>query len=308
MSGGHGHHHAPAGAGPGRERRLATAIGLNAGIVVAQALAGLVAGSLGLLADAAHNLTDVVAIAVSLVAVRLARRPRTDRRSFGWHRATVLAALFNAVSGIAVSIAVAVEALRRLGDADPVDGALVIALAGLGAVVNTVAALVVADGSGDLNMRGALLHLVSDALTSVAVAGTGAVIVVLGGWYWLDPAAALAISAVIVVHAVQLARAALDILLESTPAGVDVDEMATQMASVEGVEQIHDLHAWTITSGVHALSAHVVVTGHPSLEQAQHVAGRVRLELSDHFAITHATLELECEPCAPDPRCEVDAI
>lgn len=300
-----GHTHGPA-TGVGRERRLVIAIGLNVGIVVTQIVAGLAAGSLGLLADAAHNLTDVLAIGVSLVAVRLTRRPRTGQRSYGWHRATVLAALFNAASIIAVCAFVLVEAVDRLRDPQPVEGGVVIVVASLGAVFNAIAAFVVHDRSGDLNMRGALLHLVSDAATSVAVAATGAVMLLTDGWYWLDPAVAVVISVLIGWQGWRLARAALDILLESTPAGLDPDAVAAAIEAIDGVDAVHDLHAWSLSSEMRALSAHVVVTGHPTLEEAQLVAGRVKQDLDRRFAVAHATIELECEPCAPVPHCDAD--
>jgi len=190
---GHDHGHAvPTGAG--RERRLVIAIALNVGIVIVQLTAGFASGSLGLLADAGHNLTDVLALTVALVAVLLTRRPRTGQRSFGWHRATVLAALFNAASILAVCVFVVVEAVQRLGDPQPVDGGIVVGFAMLGAIFNGIAAFVVHDGSSDVNMRGALLHLISDALTSVAVAVCGLVMLLTDSFYWLDPAIALVIS------------------------------------------------------------------------------------------------------------------
>lgn len=305
MSGDHDHSHAVA-SGPGRERRLTIAIVLNVGIVVAQIAAGIVSGSVGLLADAAHNLTDVLAITVALIAVRLTRRPRTAQRSFGFHRATVLAALFNAASILAVCAFVLVESVQRLRDPEPVEAGIVIVFASLGAIVNGIAALVVFDRSSDLNMRGALLHLISDALTSVAVAACGVVMLVTEGSYWLDPAVALLISAVIAWQGWKLARSAMEILLESTPEGLDTDAVVATIESVEGVDAVHDLHAWSLSSEMRALSAHVVVSGHPTLEDAQLVAGRVKGVLAHEFAIAHATIELECEPCAPEPICEAE--
>ncbi len=302
---GHAHDHAvPAGAG--RERRLVIAIFLNVGIVVAQLVAGFASGSLGLLADAGHNLTDVLAIAVALIAVLLTRRPRTGQRSFGWHRATVLAALFNAASIMIVCVFVVIESLRRLGDPQPVDGGIVIAFAVLGAAFNTIAAFVVHDGSTDVNMRGALLHLIADALTSVAVAIAGLVMWVTDDYYWLDPTIALIISALIAWQGWRLAKAALDILLESTPHGMDPEAVTTAIESVEGVDAVHDFHVWSLSSEMRALSAHVVVSGHPTLEEAQAVGARIKAVLARDFAIAHATIELECEPCADDPHCEAD--
>lgn len=304
---GHDHSHAvPAGAG--RERRLVIAIVLNVGIVVAQLVAGFASGSLGLLADAGHNLTDVLAIAVALVAVMLTRRPRTGLRSFGWHRATVLAALFNAASILAVCAFVVYESVERLRDPQPVEGGIVVAFALLGAVFNGIAAFVVHDGSSDVNMRGALLHLISDALTSVAVAACGLVMLLTDSFYWLDPAVALLISVLIAWQGWRLARTALDILLESTPEGLDPQAVTTAIEAVDGVDAVHDFHVWSLSSEMRALSAHVVVSGHPTLEEAQVVGARVKGVLAHEFAIAHATLELECEPCAEDPHCDADAL
>lgn len=300
---GHAHAVAP---GQGREKRLLIAIALNVGIVVAQVIAGFVAGSVGLLADAAHNLTDVMAIVVSLVAVWLAKRPLTDRRSFGWHRATVIAALFNAASIIAVCSFVVVEAVRRIGDAQPIDGGIVIIAAAAGALFNGVSAYVVADGSGDLNMRGAFLHLVADAATSVAVASSAVVILIVDGWYWLDPVLALVISGVIGWQGWRLARTALDVLLEATPRQLDPKAVTSAIEAVDGVDGVHDLHAWSLSSDVIAMSAHLVLSGHPTLEEAQTIAGQAKARLAEDFNIAHATLELECEPCAVDPTCDAE--
>jgi cobalt-zinc-cadmium efflux system protein len=302
---GHDHSHAvPVGAG--RERRLVIAIVLNVGIVVAQLVAGFASGSLGLLADAGHNLTDVLAIAVALIAVMLTRRPRTGQRSFGWHRATVLAALFNAASILAVCVFVVYESVERLRDPQPVEGGIVVAFALLGALFNGIAAFVVHDGSSDVNMRGALLHLISDALTSVAVAACGVVMLVTDGSYWLDPAVALLLSVLIAWQGWRLARTALDILLESTPDGLDPGAVTAAIEAVDGVDAVHDFHVWSLSSEMRALSAHVVVSGHPTLEEAQVVGARVKEVLAHEFAIAHATLELECEPCAEDPHCDAD--
>jgi len=302
---GHDHGHAvPTGAG--RERRLVIAIALNVGIVIVQLTAGFASGSLGLLADAGHNLTDVLALTVALMAVLLTRRPRTGQRSFGWHRATVLAALFNAASILAVCVFVVVEAVQRLGDPQPVDGGIVVGFAMLGAIFNGIAAFVVHDGSSDVNMRGALLHLISDALTSVAVAVCGLVMLLTDSFYWLDPAIALVISVLIAWQGWRLARAALDILLESTPDGLDPDAVTTAIEAVDGVDAVHDLHVWSLSTEMRALSAHVVVSGHPTLEEAQVVGARVKDVLARDFAIAHATIELECEPCADDPHCEAE--
>jgi cobalt-zinc-cadmium efflux system protein len=304
-----------------RERRLRTALALNAGIVVVQVVVGLAASSLGLLADAGHNLTDVAALAVSLVAVRLARRPATSARSFGLHRGTILAAQVNAASVLVVCVLIGIEAVRRLADPVPVHGGWVLGVALVAAAINLLAVRAIGhsghhhghgghdhQGEPDLNLRSASLHLVGDAAASVGVAVAGAVILLTGGWEWLDPAVSLANSVLIGWQGWRLLRETAEVLLEATPAGLDLAALTDAMQRAEGVEHVHDLHVWTLSSDVRALSAHVVLSGHPSLEEAQVVGGRVKTALATApFRIAHATLELECEPCGDtDVWCALD--
>lgn len=314
-----------------RERRLALALGLNLTIVVAQVVVGIVAASLGLLADAAHNLTDVAAIVASLIAVRLARRSANASRSFGYHRGTILAAQANAASILVVCVLVGFEAVRRFNDPHAVQGGLVLVVALVAAAANFGAAAVLGgdgaahahghDGHGhdghdhgpddggdahDLNMRSALLHMISDGAVSVGVAVAGLVILLTGGWYWLDPAVSLVISVVIGVQGWRLLRSTADVLLESTPAGLDVDLLSAAIVAVDGVESVHDLHVWTLSSDVRALSAHVVLDAQASLAQAQVVSTEVKAAIGGRFRISHATLELECEACgSPGAGCSI---
>jgi cobalt-zinc-cadmium efflux system protein len=282
-----------------RERRLLLAIGLNAVIVVVQVAGGLVSGSLGLLADAGHNLADVAAVAVSLAAVRLARRPATPQRSFGWHRSTILAAQVNAVAILVVTAVITVEAIQRLLDPGPVEGGTVVVIAGLGLLANAIAALVLhRDHGHDLNVRSAMLHTISDAAASAGVLAAGVVMTVTDGWYGLDPLVSLIIAVVIAWRGVRLLGETANVLLEAAPAGIDALALAKAMTAVDGVESVHDLHVWSLSSELHALAAHLVLEGHPTLEQAQVVGDRVRRHVADSFAIAHATLELECEACA----------
>jgi cobalt-zinc-cadmium efflux system protein len=281
-----------------RSRRLAIVLVINLAVVAGQVVASVAGHSVALLADAGHNLADVAALAVALFAVRLTRRPPTAARSFGFHRSTVLAAQANAAAIIAMTVLIAFESVRRLPHAHAVSGWLVVAVA-LGALVaNGVAAVLLLERDGhDLNMRAALLHMAGDAVASGAVAIAGAVIAVTGGLYWLDPAASLAVAALIAVQAVRLVRDSTDVLLESTPSGLDMSDVLTTMSAVTGVEGVHDLHAWSLSSEVRALSAHVVLAGHPTLEEAQVVGEAVKAAIGGRFRIAHATLELECEAC-----------
>lgn len=291
-----------------RSRRLGIALGLNLALAVGQVAFGLVAHSLGLLADAGHNLSDVAAVVVSLVAVRWARRAPTAERSYGYHRGTILAALVNAATILAVTGVILYEGLRRLGDPQPIEAGIVVGVALAAFAANAGAAVVLREKGSDLNMRSALLHMAGDAIASLGVAMAGLVILVTGRFLWLDPVMSMGIGVLIAVEAFQLVRQAAEVLLESTPRDVDLDRLTATISTVAGVETVHDLHVWSLSSEVRALSAHLVLAGHPSLEEAQVVGERVKSAVAAPFSIAHSTLELECEPCAePDEaRCGMD--
>ena len=286
-----------------RSRRLWIALALNVVVVVLQVIAGLAANSLGLLADAGHNLVDVGGVVLALIAVAWAARPPTEARSFGYHRATILAALANAASIIVTSLIIAYEAIRRLAEPESIEGGVVLVVALVAVAVNALSAWVLYDGSDDLNMRAALLHMAADAGVSLGVALAGLVILVTGGFEWLDPAVSLVISAIIAVQAWKLVRRSIDVLLESTPAGLDLDALSAAISEVEGVEDVHDLHVWSLSSDVRALSAHIVLDGNPALADAHEIGERVKRTITAPFRIAHATLELESEACQIDESC-----
>jgi cobalt-zinc-cadmium efflux system protein len=281
-----------------RSKRLRIALGLNLALVVAQVAFGVAADSLGLLADAGHNLSDVAAVVVSLIAVQWARRAPTAERSYGYHRGTILAALANAATILAVTGFILFEGVRRLGEVQPVQGGLVLAVALVAFAVNAGSALVLHGHGHDLNMRSALLHMVGDAAASLGVAAAGLVILLTGRFQWLDPVVSMAIAVLIAAEAFRLVRQAVEVLLESTPKDVKLDRLTATIGEVEGVETVHDLHVWSLSSDVRALSAHVVLAGRPSLREAQAVGERIKAAVAGPFAISHTTLELECEPCA----------
>jgi len=283
-----------------RSRRLGITLVLNLALAGAQLAGGLVAHSIGLLSDAGHDVTDIAGLAVSLVAVRWALRPRSPERSFGYHRGQILAALANAAVIAAVTVVVVVETVIRFVHPHPVQGDLVVGIAAVAFVVNGAAVLVVREHGTDLNMRSAALHMAGDALGSLAVLGAGAVLVVAPSLEWVDPTASLVVAAIIVVEAYRLLRASVDVLLESAPADVDLAKLTATMHDVAGVADVHDLHVWSLSSEVRALSAHVVLSGHPTLEEAQVVGERVKTAIGGPFAIAHSTLELECEPCTDE--------
>ncbi|MHB8289800.1 MAG: cation diffusion facilitator family transporter [Acidimicrobiales bacterium] len=291
-----------------RSSRLGASLGLNAVLVGLLAGFGLWAHSLALLADAGHNLADVAAITGTWVAVRWAMRPSTQARSFGYHRGTILAALANATLTIAVTAVIAWEAAHRISHPGSVNA---VAMVGIGAValaINLASVLLLNDRSEDLNMRTAAWHMAADAFAGLGVIAAGVVIMTTTGLQVIDPAVSLGIGAVIVIQSWKLVRESVDVLLESTPSDMDLSHLTSAMEAVRGVSEVHDLHVWSLSSEVRALSAHLVLSGHPSLEGAQAVADEVKGAISKPFSISHATLETECERCvdaAEDP-CGVD--
>lgn len=294
MGGGHDHAH-------GHASRLRWALGANAVIVVAQAVAGVVAHSVALLADAAHNLVDVAAVGLALGAVVVARRAPTHQRSYGWLRGGVLAAQANAAGVVALSLLLLGGSVLRLRAPGHVRGGVVVAVAGVAFLVNGAAALLLRDDD-DLATRSAWLHLAADAVASFVVAVAGVVILLTDRFDALDPAASAVVAVLVLVSGVRLLRRANAVLLEGTPRDVSAGEVAATMAAVAGVESVHDLHVWSLDGVRHALSAHVVVTGHPTLEEAQAVATEVKRAVSAPYGIAHATVELECEGCVDDGR------
>ena len=282
-----------------RSRRLRIALALNGALVAGQIVGGLATHSIGLVADAGHNLTDVAALALSLFAVRLVERPGNQRRSFGYHRGTILAAQANAAGLLVVTVLVGFEAIRRLVHPHTIDAGPVIVIAAIATVVNLFAARVLDDHSHEMNMRSAWLHMIADAVTSAGVALAAIVILATDGAHWLDPAVSLVIGLVIAVRAIQLLGATTSVLLESTPSDVDPAAVAAAIAAMPGVDAVHDLHVWSLSSEYRALSAHIVLEGQPSLADAQQTSDAVKHMLATDFGIAHSTLEPEAEVCGP---------
>jgi cobalt-zinc-cadmium efflux system protein len=266
------------------------AIILNSGIVVVQVLAGVLAHSVGLIADAGHNLGDVAGLAVAVVATRLAARAPSLRRSFGLHRAGVLAAQANGISILVLSGIVIVESVRRFGSDSAVHGSTVAVVAGVAVVVNLIAARVVHPHAHDMNTRAALLHLVGDAAASAAVVVAGVVIWATDGWRWLDPALAIIIALAIGAGAIRLLARTVDVLLQSTPGHIDATEVLADLHGIDGVVDVHDLHVWALTDGMDVASAHLVVRSGSDMHRVLDAARDV---LADRHRLTHATLQVE---------------
>ncbi|SNS99470.1 cobalt-zinc-cadmium efflux system protein [Geodermatophilus saharensis] len=293
MGAGHRHDHGTA-AGASRGR-LAAVLVLTLAVLAAEVVGALVSGSLALLADAGHMATDALGIGLALGAVTLAQRPARGRRTFGWQRVEILAAVANGLLLAGVAVVVVVEAVRRIGDPPEIDPAVVLAVAAAGLLANLAGLALLHRRRGSLAVRGAHLELLGDALGSVAVLLAGAV-VALTGWTPADTVAALLVAALVLPRAWTLLRESLDVLLEAAPRDVDLDRVRAHILRVDGVVGVHDLHAWTITSGLPVLSAHVVVTDEALA--AGH-GGRVLDALSgclgDHFDVAHCTFQIEAE-------------
>ena len=293
-----------------RTRRLSISLGLNAALVVVLVVAGARAHSSGLLADAGHNAVDVGALVFSLVAVRLALQPPSAARSFGNHRATILAALANAVLIAGVTVLIVAQSVHRLVHPLSVRAGVVVVVASAALVINGLVVLVLRDRSNDLNMRSALLHMAGDALASLAVVAGAAVLLVAPGATWVDPASSLVVAAIIAFQAIGVARTSVAVLLESTPSDVDLQHLTATMGGVAGVGEVHDLHVWSLSSEMRVLSAHLALTGHPTLEEAQVVGEHVKAAIAVPFGIAHSTLEFECDRCLDgdgDP-CRMDPV
>ncbi len=287
---GHAHHHAR----DTRTVRLWAALALALTYMAAEVAGGVASNSLALLADAGHMLTDAAALGLSLFALWVARRPATDRRTYGYHRVEILAALANGATLIVISALIVAEAYRRWAHPPAVRGGLMLAVAAGGLLVNA-ASLAILHGGRDesLNVRGAWLHVLTDTLGS-AQAVVAAILIGRLGWYWADPVASVLIGALVVVSAWGLVREALDVLMEAVPRGIALPDVAAAINGVPGVAAVHDLHVWTITSGFVALSAHVTVL--PGC--ADDVLWRVRSALEERFGIRHSTIQVE-RPQAP---------
>jgi cobalt-zinc-cadmium efflux system protein len=281
-------------AGGGHRRRLVLVLALTLTVTVAEIIGGLVSGSLALLADAGHMATDSAGIALALAAVTLAQRPARGRRTFGWQRVEILAAVANGLLLLVVAGYVLVEAVRRIGDPPQIGSGLMLAVAGVGLAVNVGSLAVLHRGrDASLNLRGAYLEVLADALGSVAVI-VAAVIILTTGWTPADIIASVAIGCLVVPRAWHLLREALDVLLEAAPRGVDLAAVRAHILEVDGVLGVHDLHAWTITSGLPVLSAHVVVTDEAlAAGHGGRVLDALCECLGDHFDMAHCTFQLE---------------
>jgi len=293
MGEGHSHREHAQSAGGRHTRSLAWTLALTATFLVVEVAGGLWARSLALLADAGHMLTDVAGLALALFALWFAAKPPTPAKTYGYYRVEILAAFVNAVVLLGISAFILYEAYQRLLAPPEILAGPMLVVAIVGLVANLIGMRLLHQGSAEsLNIKGTYCEVMSDALGSLGVI-VAAVVVLLTGWRLADPIVAAGIGLFIVPRTWRLLRQAVDVLLEGTPAHLNLEEMDAAMRTVAGVRRVHDLHAWTLTSGRYAMSAHVVVD---SLGEGDRLLGQLHVLLHDRFGIDHTTLQLESEP------------
>jgi cobalt-zinc-cadmium efflux system protein len=275
---------------------LRKALALTCIILAVELTGGLISHSLALLSDAGHVLTDVFALGLAWFAVEQARRPADRRRSYGYQRVSILAALVNSVALIVIVIAIAIEAVHRLANPEPVQGAVVIVAALVGIAINIYVVVGLRGHGRSLNLRAALLHVTGDIGASAGVVVAGAVIL-LTGWLYIDPILSLAIAALIAYGAWRIVRETVNLLLEGTPPEINLSDVTSEITATRHVTAMHDLHVWALSSEEMALSVHVVLEECP-LRDAEHVVRDLESRLCARFAIGHTTIQVEsCHPC-----------
>jgi cobalt-zinc-cadmium efflux system protein len=283
---GHDHEHGPARP----SRAFAIGVALNLILVAVQVIAGFAAHSMALLADAGHNFSDVLGLAVAGGAALLAKRKPTGRRTYGYRRVTQLSALANAVFLLVTTGALGLEAIRRLAAPKPIGAPVVMAVAGIGVVVNAASAMLFyRDRTRDLNVKGAFLHLAGDAAISLGVVASAALIA-WTGWLWLDPAAGIVVAVLILVSTWSLLRRSIDLVIDAVPEGINLDEVRAYLGSLPGVSDVHDLHVWAMSTTETALTAHLVMQLDPSEPL---FLSSVCKQLHDRFGIEHATVQVD---------------
>jgi len=288
-------------------RRLILSIGLTAAFVVVEVVAGFFANSLALLTDAVHNVTDVLALGLTLWALRAATRPASAGKTYGYHRAGILVAMVNATSLVLISLAIFYDAYRRLIAPPSVKADVLVGVGVAAVVVNLVTALLVRRGSQyDLNLRSVFLHLMGDALSTIGAVVAG-VVIHFTGLNWLDPLVSILIGLLIVWNAWGILHESVNILMEATPADVNVDTMIVDIQQVDGVRGVHDLHIWSITHGLRTLSAHILTDDIP-ISEGTRIQAAISELLNYKYGIAHVTLQLECVDCIPaDLYCDITA-
>ncbi|MFC2067631.1 cation diffusion facilitator family transporter [Chloroflexota bacterium] len=281
-------------------RPLKIALAIVLGIMILEVIGGILSNSLALLGDAGHMLVDALALGLSLFAMTLARRPATQNKTYGYHRAEIMAALTNGTILILVSAYIFYEAYQRLLTPSPVQTPIMLLVATIGLVANLIGVLLLRRVShSGLNIKAAFWHIIGDTISSVGVIVAG-IIIAVTGWYIVDSVIAVFIGCIILWGAVRIVRESSDILLEVVPKHVQINDVIEAIKNVPSVEEVHDIHVWTITSGIHALSTHLLIE-EQAISKSSEILKAVNHILARHFNITHTTLQLECEKCETCP-------
>ena len=296
----HHHHHAPIIIN--LNRAFYIGIGLNFLFVLIEVIVGLNIHSLSLLSDAGHNLADVASLALSLLAYKLMKVKPNEIYTYGYRKSTILVALFNAVVLLVSIGAITYEAIHRFLNPEPLPGFTIAVVAGTGIVINTVTALMfLRDKDKDINVKSAYLHLLSDALVSVALVA-GGILIYYTNWYWVDPVLSLIVVIVILISTWQLLRSSLRLSLDAVPENVDMEKIRSGILNIAGVKDIHHIHVWGVSTTLNALTAHIVVDEKASMNELEKIKKAVKHEL-EHLNIHHSTLEFE----QPSIKCEEDS-
>lgn len=289
---GHGHHHHHHDTTDMGEKRLMVAVAVNLLLTLAQVVGGIVSGSLSLVADALHNLSDAASLGIALFARRIGRKPADHVKTFGYQRAEVIAALINLVSLVLIGLYLVYEAISRFFSPEPIAGWIVVWVAGIALVIDAITAMLTyAQSKHSMNIRAAFLHNLTDALASVAVIIAGTLIL-LYGWIWIDAALTLLIAGYVLWQGVIMLPKTIHLLMEGTPDGIEIEQVVAAMQSVPDVEGVHHVHIWQLDEHRNALEAHVVARSH-TLAEAEAVKAAIKTLLQEQFSIGHSTLELE---------------
>ena len=284
--------------------RLKIALVIVLVIMALEIIGGILSNSLALLGDAGHMLVDALALGLSLFAITIARRPATPSKTYGYHRVEIMAALANGTTLVLVSLYIFYEAYQRFLDPPVIQAPLMILVATIGLIANLSGILLLRGVSRkSLNIKAAFWHIVGDTISSVGVIIAG-VIIAVTGWRFADPIIAVFIGGIILWGAVRLVRESTDILLEAVPRHIQVDKVIEIIKNVSGVEDVHDIHIWTITSNIHALSAHLIIEDQ-TVSRSAEIVETVNQNLAKYFNITHTTLQLECESCPSGFICNI---
>lgn len=291
------HNHSHNSGSETSEKNLFITMALNFFITIAEVIGGFISGSLSLISDALHNFSDGIAIIITYIAMRLSKKPKTFKYTFGLKRAEIIAAIINASTLIIISFFLIKEAIERFYNPSPITGSLMLIVAALGLIANIAGTLLLKKGSeGNLNIRAAYFHLLSDAVSSLAVI-IGAVFIIFYKIYWIDPLLTILISVYILKETYEIVKEALDVIMMSSPEGIDLNELKLLVESINGVKNIHHIHLWKLNDNDTHFEAHIEVEDMVVSKTAE-IQKLIEHELHDRYEINHTTLQFECDKCS----------